>query len=80
MKNLVKFEKPSGLLHRGVAWSTPDVRSRSRSRSSTNVLAPFGSQSLFLLVTLREVVNSSFALCASLVKSRVLHFSGQSVP
>ena len=36
--------------------------------SSSNVPAPFGSQSLFLLVSLCEVVNSSFALRASAVE------------
>ena len=35
---------------------------------SSNVPAPFGSQSLFLLVSLCEVVNSSFALRASAVE------------
>ena len=45
--------------------------------SSPNVAAPFGSQPLFLLVSLCELMNSSFALRVSVVVPRVPRFFGK---
>ena len=63
------------------AWFTSKNKVKGLQRtSSSNVAASFGSQPLFLFVSLCEVVNSSFALRANAIIPRILHFFGQIAP